>query len=157
MAIREEIDRQSRIARVMGDYRGRLSAQGADYESIAKSMASDLAYNPAGKQGGIPAEGKNSVQEIQRILQMQGATGERDREALLMSAAHNRAPGIRERVHGTLARDDWQGRTAQTALGVSIVGGTAGGLTAAGQGLMALMSYLQQGQEVEAEREQPLA
>ena len=61
------------------------------------------------------------------------------------------------RLRGMLAGTSPTERAGQVAFYGATGGGAIAGLTAAGQGLMALMSYLQQGQEVEAEREQPLA
>jgi len=88
---------------------------------------------------------------------MDNATANRDKEALIMSAAYNSRPNAQTAIHQTLARQDWVGRTAQTGLAVGAAGGTAAGLTAAGQGLVALMNYLQQGQETSSERNNELA
>lgn len=76
---------------------------------------------------------------------------------------------MRDRAAGA-AEKDWQRRfltaaSQDTAGGVAIraggvtaaAAGVATGLTAAGQGLFALMGYLQQGNEVEQDRERPLA
>jgi hypothetical protein len=56
-----------------------------------------------------------------------------------------------------LSGTDAMSRAGQVATYGAIGGGTVAGLTAAGQGLVALMGYLQQGQQVEDERQAPLA
>ena len=47
-------------------------------------------------------------------------------------------------------------RAGQVAFYGAATGGAAAGLTAAGQGLVALMDYIQQGTEAQSEREKPL-
>lgn len=156
-AIRSEAARQRQVAAIAGELRGKMEAQNPDYGSIAKSMASMLGNNSAGKNVGIPETGENSVEDIKRLLEMKSATARRNQEDLILSAAENAPRGMVSRGYDLLSRKDWQGRAAQTAYGVGLVGGTGAGLTAAGQGLMALTQYLQQGMQSEQEREQPLA
>ena len=166
MAARAEIARETQVNRIAQDLRGRLGSQSPDYDSVAKSIAGHLKVSGhAGEHGapgmfsrapGIPDEGDNSVADIKRLLMMNNAKANRDKEALIMSAAYNSRPNAQTAIHQTLARQDWVGRTAQTGLAVGAVGGTAAGLTAAGQGLVQLMAYLQEGQSTAAERNNEL-
>jgi len=156
-AIRAEAARQRQIAAIAGGLRGRMEAQSPDYGSIAKSMASMLGNNPAGRNVGIPETGQNSVEDIKRLLEMKSATARRNQEEMILSAAENAPRGMVSRGYDLLSRKDWQGRAAQTAVGLGLVGGAGAGMTAAGAGLMALTQYMQQGIQSEQEREQPLA
>lgn len=156
-AIRAEAARQRQIAGIASELRGRMEGQNPDYASIARSMASMLGNNPAGRNVGIPESGQNSVADIQRILEMRSPTARRNQEELVLSAAESAPRGPVARGYDLLSRKDWQGRAAQTAYGAGIVGGVGGGLTAAGAGLIALMDYMQQGQQTAVERNNELA
>lgn len=155
-ATRAEEARQRQIVGIVNDLRGRMEAQNPDYSSIAKSMASMLGNNPVGRNVGIPETGKDSVEDIMRVLEMRTPTARRNQEELILSAAENAPRGLVARGYDLLSRKDWQGRTAQTVYGAGLIGGVGGGMTAAGAGLMALADYLQQGQIAQAERENEL-
>lgn len=156
MATRAELARERQIQDIYQGLRSKFDAQNPNLEDLARDISDRLGNNHAGRNVGIPKEGPNSQEDILRLLQMRTGTAKRDQDALLSSAAYNTPMGPLARMQSTLARDDWQGRTAQTGLGVGIVGGSALGLTAAGQGLVALMDYIQQGTEAQSEREKPL-
>jgi hypothetical protein len=118
----------------MKEYQGR-------YQSSAKDTLDQMAE--------VLGKGTDR-EELERLM---GAGG-KDAEMVLASVARARAEselGVRMRraLAGTTAMD----RTQQ----VLAYGGLAGGLTAAGQGLMALMDYMQQGAVNQAERDQGLA
>jgi len=75
------------------------------------------------------------------------------RETADREAAQNPLYNLQRMLSGTSAAD----RAGQVGFYGAAAGGTAAGLTAAGQGLVALMNYLQQGQETSSERNNELA
>ena len=77
---------------------------------------------------------------------MMSATAERE-------AARNPLYNLQRMLSGTSGMD----RAGQVAFYGAAAGGATAGLTAAGQGLMALMDYLQQGQQTAEERNNELA
>lgn len=83
------------------------------------------------------------------------------RDALIRRAAEAQNPGLLQRAYGAAAQDGWQGQAVRggivtAGIGGGVMGGVA--LTEAGQQLLALMDYMQQGQATEAKREEaPIA
>jgi len=86
------------------------------------------------------------------------------RGRLETAIAEAEAPGILERlsrmragVSGLLAEDGTRGDIARVGVVTAATGGSVMGLTAAGQGLMALMEYIQNGTQQQESRESTLA
>jgi hypothetical protein len=163
-AERADLAREAQMEAIRQDYRSRLAAQSPDYGSIAKGMAQNLRYGGHSSEHGAPGLLTRSpgvsdaeVENMTRLLQMQSPTARRDQDALIESLAYNSAPNLRTRFHETMARNDMMGHLARGTVAAGAVGGTAAGLTAAGQGLMALMAYLQEGQQTAEERNNKLA
>lgn len=97
------------------------------------------------------------------LVQAMGGLGDQEKREIYDVMAQIQTPNVGVRLKGLeasanrlLGREDWQGRTARAGLYSGIAAGGAMGLTAAGQGLMALADYIQQGMSSQAEREQPL-
>jgi hypothetical protein len=74
------------------------------------------------------------------------------RETADREASRNPLYNLQRMLSGTGAAN----RAGQVGFYGAAAGGTAAGLTAAGQGLVALMDYLQQGQQTSAERDNEL-
>lgn len=142
MAERAYAARAQQMKAVRTDLQQRMQGQAPDFGSVGASIASRL--------GGEP-------DDYLKALKSKAAGAQGKRDALYQQAAAAEAPGFGVRLNNLLADDSLEGRATQVGVYGAVGGGAIAGLTAAGQGLMALMSYLQQGQEVEAEREQPLA
>lgn len=149
----DAIARERQVRRAdLTDMRARL--QGAkgeqDYRGLAEELYAGLGedygmnvadYETAlqGRASGNPVIGAGVGQYLRDKA---AATAEGDwRRRFLDAASQDTAGGVAIRAGGITAA----------------AGGVTAGLTAAGQGLMALMGYLQQGQEAQQERERPLA
>lgn len=122
----------------------------ANYDVVRQMMGGE-AINPA------------EVQPEQILSAVQGL-GQGRREAVARGMALSEGPGMMERLvglqsraSGLLASKGRSGDAARIGVATGAIGGGVMGLTAAGQGLMALTAYLQQGQQAEAERQAPLA
>lgn len=96
-----------------------------------------------------------------RGLKSTGREG--DLNTLARILAEQRGPSLGQRAVSGLAgfndlisRNTTGGAAARVGVYGGATAGTAMGLTAAGQGLMALMEYLQTGDQVAEQREQPL-
>lgn len=79
------------------------------------------------------------------------------RDALIRQAARAEKPGLLYQVNRVMAGDDAMSRLGQAGIygavgGGGVLGGV--GLTAAGQELIALMQYMQQGQQTDASRDE---
>lgn len=86
-----------------------------------------------------------------------------DRGQVARALAQAEGPGMRERVAraragltGMLAEDGTRGDIARAGVVTAATGGSVMGLTAAGQGLMALMEYIQNGTQQQEQRESTL-
>jgi hypothetical protein len=134
--------RSKQIAAVREDLQSRMNAQSPDYGGVGAALAERL--------GGAP-------EDYLKQLKRRGAAGEQERAGLYQQAGAAQGASPAVRLNDLLSREDWKGRTTQAGVYGGAVAGGAAGLTAAGQGLMALMEYLQQGAEVQQEREQPLS
>lgn len=129
----------SRMQRIRDDIGKRSSGADPDYEGIGGTLA--------GLMGG----------DAKQHASAYGSMGGDDRAAYAAAAAEASRPGAVAGAHGLFARDDRYGKIAR---GGVIGGGVVGsglGLTAAGQGLVSLMQYLQEGQVTEVKRDQELA
>lgn len=142
MAERAYQARAQQIDAVRTDLRQRMQAQSPDYGSVGAAIADRL--------GG-------EADDYLKALKSRASGAQGKREALYQQAAVAEKPGVQVRLNDLLSGTDVASRATQAGVYGAIGGGSVAGLTAAGQGLMALMGYLQQGQEVQAEREQPLA
>jgi hypothetical protein len=141
LAERAYAARQQQLAAISGDLRARMGAAQPDLGSVGAAVAERL--------GGMP-------EDYRKILASRARGAEAGREGLYQRAAAASAPGPAVRLQELLAREDGAGRATQLGVYGALGGGTTLGLTAAGQGLLALMGYLQQGQEAESERQAPL-
>lgn len=142
---------------------GQLAAR---RQAVLDDLKSQIQSSPAsaakrvGERFGVSEGGLN---DLERVLR--GERGAVSQEvfapnsgAMLQAtadreAARNPLYNLQRMLSGESATD----RAGQVAFYGAAAGGGAAGLTAAGQGLIALMGYLQQGQQSEEEREKPLA
>ena len=111
-------------------------------------------YRGVNEQGG----GIGAMEDLFRTGMQTKAYGPGDARTMLDVAAEREAEqnplyNLQRMLSGTSGMD----RAGQVAFYGSAAGGTAAGLTAAGQGLMALMAYLQEGQQTAEERNNELA
>lgn len=118
--------------------RTRMGSDSPNVEGVAADIAS--------RAGGVPAD---YVKELEG-----GGDG---REALYQRAASATNPGALVRLNDMLAGTSAMSRAGQVGVYGGIGAGGALGLTAAGQQLLSLMEYLQQGQATDAKRDQELA
>ena len=88
----------------------------------------------------------------------------RDRKGMARTMAESEGPGLLERVrqmqlyaNEQLQAKGARGHVARAGVVTAATGGVTMGLTAAGQGLMALMEYMQNGGQQEEARENPLS
>ena len=121
----------------------------ANYDVVRQMMGGE-AINPA------------EVQPDQILSAVQGL-GQGRREAVARGMALSEGPGMMERLvglqsraSGLLASEGRRGDAARIGVATGAIGGGVMGLTAAGQGLIALMGYLQQGRQAAAERDNEL-
>ena len=110
----------------------------------------------------VGATDPSSVQPNDILRAVQGLSSA-SKSTVGRGIAMNEGPGLMEqlvrqqsRLSGVLAEDSRRGDASRIGVAVGAVGGSALGLTAAGQGLVALMDYIQQGTEAQSEREKPL-
>lgn len=139
--------------------KARRQAQLDDLKSQIQSSPASAAKR-VGERFGVSEGGLN---DLERMLR--GERGAVSQEvfapnsgAMLQAtadreAARNPLYNLQRMLSGESATD----RAGQVAFWGAAAGGGVAGLTAAGQGLMALTQYLQQGMQSEQEREQPLA
>lgn len=126
---------------VQEDLRQRMTSQQPDIDSVSASI-----YDRLRGQDGVTLEGIAS-----RLREGN------DLEGLYRQTAHAERPGIRVRLNDMMSDTSAGARFGQGVVYTGIGGGATLGLTAAGQGLMALMDYMTQGQESEIKRDQELA
>jgi len=142
MAERADVGRQDQMASIVKDLQERMGSQSPDLQGVGASIAERL--------GGAP-------EDYSKLLASQARGADAKRAGLYQEAAAASDPSMGVRINRLLSQDDMAGRATQAGVYGAIGGGATLGLTAAGQGLMALMGYLQQGNEVEQDRERPLA
>lgn len=110
--------------------------------------------------GGVEAKIRNYLggDEGAYLKQLQSKARGADavRESIYQSAAMNSRPGVVQMLNERLAGDSKMDRAVQVGTYGAIGGGITMGLTAAGQGLMALMDYIQGGEEQNEARDRPL-
>jgi hypothetical protein len=111
-------------------------------------------YRGVNKQGG----GIGAIEDMFRTGMQTKAYGPGDARTMLDAAAEREARqnplyNLQRMLSGTGSAE----RAGQVAFYGAAAGGATAGLTAAGQGLMALMDYLQQGQQTAVERNNELA
>lgn len=117
------------------DLLGRATGQGADLDGVAKALSD----------------------RTRRPLSDYDLTGKSDDELRqVFEGAYQQKPGLLVRAESILGNTGMKARVGQAGLYTAMFGGVAGGLTAAGQGLMALTDYLSQGQEIAMKRDQEL-
>ena len=124
----------------------------AAYQSVADQFRG-VQVNP---QTGV------ALDDPQLLAAMRGM-GDADKTNVYATMASQMPRGFqqrvlnqRARVDRLLARDTWEGGAARAGMYSGIAAGGAMGLTAAGQGLMALTDYVQQTMVNQESREQPL-
>jgi len=109
---------------------------------------------------------QNAQDALDQMVDMLGKGSDRVAMEGMMAAGGSQADQVLASVARARAEKDLDVRMRRALAGTSamdrvqqiaVYGGVAGGLTAAGQGLVALMDYMQQGQQNEADRQQPLA
>lgn len=133
--------RRQQMGGIMDDMRSQMGATSPDVNTVAGQIAS--------LKGGEPGD-------YLKTLQAKGKRGDVGREALYQEAAAASGAGPLARLNSMLSGTDAMSRAGQVGVygGIGVGGGL--GLTAAGQGLVSLMEYLQQGQSVDAQRDQVL-
>lgn len=135
-------------------------------QAILEELNSQVQGSPASAAKRVGARfgvSEGGLDDLERMLR--GERGVTSQEVFAPNtAAMLEATAEREAARNPLynltnmlSKKDPMSRAGQVATYGAIGGGTVAGLTAAGQGLMALMEYLQQGQQSEQEREEPLA
>lgn len=140
-------DRSKRVQREdLVDLRNRYFQGGDAAESLAKELASSL-----------PDEAMSAA-DYQALLQAPRYTTTRSTvgQAFRKKAGLTAEQDIMRRLYGAAAEDSMQGMAIR---GAGVTAGTAGvalGLTATGQGLLALTDYISKSLQTEQEREQPL-
>lgn len=133
--------RQRQMSGIVNNFKEQMGAVSPDLGSVS-AMAADL-------RGGDPAD-------YMKVLQARGKRGDAGREDLYQQAAAASSAGPIARLNSMLAGTDAGSRAAQVGVygGIGVGGGL--GLTAAGQQLISLMQYMQQGQETNQTRDQEL-
>ena len=142
MAERAMAARMKQVQAVRDDLSQRMSATSPDLGSVAAAIAD--------RMDGRPDDYMSTLKSRAR-----GAQAKRD--VLYGQAAAQTAPNLQVRLNDMLSGTDAMSRAGQVATYGAIGGGTAAGLTAAGQGLMALMAHLQEGQQTSEKRNNELA
>jgi len=142
MAERAMAARMQQVQAVRDDLSQRMSAANPDLNSVAAAIADRMEGQP---------------DDYMSVLKSRARGAQAKRDALYGQAAAQTAPNLQVRLNDMLSGTDAMSRAGQVATYGAIGGGTVAGLTAAGQGLMALMDYRQQGQQAELERDQELA
>jgi hypothetical protein len=144
MAERALTARQQQVQSIRDDLAGRMGGASPDVAAVAAALADK------GRLGGAP-------EDYLGVLQSQAASMQGEKEALYQRAASVSKPNLQVRLNDLLAGSDASSRAAQVATYGAVGAGGVAGLTAAGQGLMALMEYIQQGLASQDERKEPLA
>lgn len=132
--------RASQKQRIVDDYVQRMGAAQPNYESLNKSLQSHL----------------GSQEDYSGTLQRRGKLGERARLGLFEQAAEQAPPNAQIWLNRRLSGSDPGDIAVQLGVGGLAASGTALGLTAAGQGLFALTSYLQESIATAEKADQPL-
>jgi hypothetical protein len=122
----------------------------ANYD-VVRQMVGGQAINPA-EVG--PEQIRGAVQGLGQARRGAVARGMALSEG---PGAMERLVGMQSRVSGLLASKGLRGDAARVGVATGAIGGGVMGLTAAGQGLMALMAYMQEGQQTAVERNNELA
>lgn len=141
-AERAMAERAKQIASVRDDLAARMGSSNPDLLSVSAAIADRL--------GG-------SEDAYVAALKSKARGADAKRQALYGQAAAAESPNLAVRLNDMLSSTDAMSRAGQVATYGAIAGGTTAGLTAAGQGLMALMAYLQKGQQTAEERNNELA
>jgi hypothetical protein len=142
MAERAMAARAKQIASVRDDLAARMGGGSPDLSSVSAAIADRL--------GG-------GADDYMAALKSKARGADVKRQALYGQAAAAENPNLAVRLNDLLSGTDAMSRAGQVATYGAIGGGAVAGLTAAGQGLMALMDYLQQGQQTADERNNELA
>ena len=147
-AVRQQAAERAAVAQnareygIVSDLRSRMGAESPDVEGVEARIRSAI--------GG----GKG---EYTKALKSRARGADNTRELLYQSAAMNSRPGLVQMLNERLAGVGKMDRAVQVGTYGAIGGGVTMGLTAAGQGLMALMEYMQNGGQQEEAREYPLS
>lgn len=135
-------------------------------KAVMTDMTSQLKSNPAdvarkvGARYGVSEAGLQDLEGV--LLGRPGASSQEVfapgpqvllQETADRAATQNPLYQLQQMLSGTKAQD----RAGQVAFYGGAAAGGAAGLTAAGQGLMALMQYIQDGLAAQDERKEPLA
>jgi len=130
----------------------------------AREMSQMLGVEEIFQSGIDPKEVKSGdvLENVRALRRGQVPTyGNGELEAAIAKAE---GPGILERlarmragVSGLIAEDSTRGDIARVGVVSAATGGSVMGLTAAGQGLMALMEYIQSGTQQQEQRERALS
>ena len=141
MAERAMAARKQQVQAVRDDLSQRMSAANPDLNSVAAAIADRMEGQP---------------DDYMSVLKSRARGAQAKRDALYGQAAAQTAPNLQVRLNDMLSGTDAMSRAGQVATYGAIGGGTVAGLTAAGQGLIALMDYMQQTQVAAAERDNEL-
>jgi hypothetical protein len=138
----------------------RREAVKSDLMGMAQSNPATAAKRVAQGYGGINEQGGGigAMEDMFRTGMQTKAYGPGDAQTVLAGAAEREASqnplyNLQRMLSGTGSAE----RAGQVAFYGAAAGGATAGLTAAGQGLVALMDYLQQGQQASEERNNELA
>lgn len=115
----------------------RLGAASPDYSGVARTLADRTGGDVGALEAALGIE--NQAQIRQRL-----------------DDAYAAQPGPLVRGTSILSNTGTKARIGQAGIYGAMGGGVTLGLTAAGQGLMALMDYMNQGQQVASARDQEL-
>lgn len=125
--------------RYVKEMMGRASAQNPDFDSIGRALEDRI--------------GGDYLKHSADLQTGDDAARQQMFENAYLSGGSKPVAGFLNMMSGTGALN----RAGQVGVYSAGVGGVTLGLTAAGQGLFALMDYMQQGQQADQERNQPLA
>lgn len=141
--------RQARQGAILNDLRSRMEGENPSLKSVADSIA-----------GHMP--NRESAETYEQWLGNRNGAG---REALYQEAAaaspmnkfQPHIYGWREGLAGAMSGTGMGNRAIQAGFYGGVIGGGVAAMTAAGQGLMALTQYLEEGNKTAVERDQELA
>lgn len=141
-ADRAAIAQNAREYGIVSELRSRMGAESPDIEGVEARIRSAI----GGGEG-----------EYTKALKSRARGADNTRELLYQSAAMNSRPGLVQMLNERLAGEGKMDRAVQVGTYGAIGGGVVMGLTPAGQGLEALMRFIENGNQQEEAREYPLS
>lgn len=156
-------DRYTRRTKELGGRTDQELAEAAasQLNRMSRSQSTPMSARDMYAYTGATDAGNVTPDDIRKNLQ---GLGKDERSQLIGSMAANGLSGPMERLRQAqlyaneqLQADGTRGDIARAGVVTAAAGGSMMGLTAAGQGLMALMEYIQNGTEQQEERNRELA